>query len=56
MGIMKSIISRLSKLGFMTYSHENMILIAPPLIITEEQIREELSKVDKVLSEVDKEI
>lgn len=55
-GIMKPIISRLSKLGFMTYSHENMILIAPPLIITEEQIREELSKVDKVLSEVDKEI
>jgi len=55
-GIMKSIISRLSKLGFMTYSHENMILIAPPLIITEEQIKEELLKVDKVLSEVDKEI
>lgn len=55
-GIMKSIIGRLSKKGFMTYSHENMILIAPPLIITSEQIREELKKVDEVLSEVDKEI
>lgn len=55
-GIMKSIIGRLSKKGFMTYSHENMILIAPPLIITAEQIREELKKVDEVLSEVDKEI
>lgn len=55
-GIMKSIIGRLSKKGFMTYSHENMILIAPPLIITAEQIRQELKKVDEVLSEVDKEI
>ncbi len=54
-GVMKSIIGRLSKKGFMTYSHENMILIAPPLIITAEQITEELKKVDEVLSEVDTE-
>lgn len=55
-GIMKSIIGRLSKKGFMTYSHENMILIAPPLIITAEQLTEELQKLDEVLTEVDGEI
>jgi len=30
-----------------------MIFVSPPLIITEEQIREEMAKVDEVLSEVD---
>lgn len=55
-GVMKKIIGKLSAKGFMTYSHENMILIAPPLIITGEQIVEELSKLDEVLWEVDKEI
>lgn len=55
-GVMKGIIGRLSAKGFMTYSHENMILIAPPLIITGEQIIEELVKLDEVLSEVDTEI
>ncbi|MBS1324991.1 MAG: hypothetical protein HP044_03560, partial [Oscillospiraceae bacterium] len=40
--------------GFMTYSHENMILISPPLIITPEQVREEMAKVDEVLDEADK--
>ena len=39
---------------FMTFGHENMILVAPPLIITEEQLREELAKLDEVLGEVDK--
>jgi taurine---2-oxoglutarate transaminase len=53
---MKSINGKLSKKGFMTYTHENMIIIAPPLIITAEQITEELQKVDEVLTEVDAEI
>lgn len=52
-GIMGSIIGKLKAKGFMTYSHENMILIAPPLIITEEQVREEMAKVDEVLYDVD---
>ena len=39
----------------MTYSHENMIFICPPLIITEEQLTEELLKLDEVLGIVDKE-
>ena len=37
----------------MTYSHENMIFICPPLIITEEQLTEEMKKMDEVLSIVD---
>lgn len=53
-GIMGKIIGMLKAKRFMTYSHENMILIAPPLIITEAQIREEMAKVDEVLAEVDK--
>ncbi|MGN0178989.1 MAG: aminotransferase class III-fold pyridoxal phosphate-dependent enzyme [Monoglobaceae bacterium] len=51
-GIMKSIIGKLAAKGFMTYSHENMILICPPLIITPEQVKEEMKKVDEVLAEV----
>ncbi len=51
-GIMKSIIGKLKEKGFMTYSHENMILICPPLIITPEQIKEEMKKVDEVIAEI----
>lgn len=53
-GIMGKIIGMLKAKGFMCYSHENMILISPPLIITEEQVKEEMVKVDEVLDEVDK--
>jgi taurine--2-oxoglutarate transaminase len=52
-GIMPGIIGELKKRAFMTYSHENMIMVAPPLIITEEQLREEMAKMDDVLSLVD---
>lgn len=52
-GTMKQIVGMLAKEGFMTYSHENMILVAPPLIITPAQIQEELAKLDKVLAYVD---
>lgn len=55
-GVMKSITGRLANKGFMTYSHENMIIIAPPLIITAGQLMEEMIKVDEVLTEVDAEI
>lgn len=54
-GIMGKIIGMLKAAKFMTYSHENMILICPPLIITAEQLREELAKLDVVLSTVDSE-
>ncbi len=52
-GIMGGIVGKLKAKKFMTYSHENMILVCPPLIITPEQLREEMQKVDEVLTEVD---
>ena len=52
-GIMRGINGKLAARGFMTYTHENMIIVAPPLIITEEQLTEELEKLDAVLSDVD---
>lgn len=52
--VMGKIISALKTKGFVTYSHENMIFVSPPLIITEEQIREEMAKVDEVLTDTDK--
>lgn len=54
-GIMGKILSELKERKFMTYTHENMILVAPPLIITKEQLEEELIKLDEVLGIVDKE-
>jgi taurine--2-oxoglutarate transaminase len=53
-GIMKQINGQLAAKGFMTYTHENMILVAPPLIITKEQLAEELQKLDEVLDAVDR--
>ena len=50
---MGKIIGMLKAKKFMTYSHENMIFVNPALIITEEQLREEMVKVDEVLTEVD---
>jgi taurine--2-oxoglutarate transaminase len=52
-GIMKMLIGALAAKGFMTYSHENMIFIAPPLIISEEQLREEMAKLDETLCMAD---
>jgi taurine--2-oxoglutarate transaminase len=54
-GVMGKILGMLKERRFMTYTHENMILIAPPLIITEEQLVEEMAKLDEVLGIVDKE-
>ncbi|WP_455715758.1 aminotransferase class III-fold pyridoxal phosphate-dependent enzyme [Anaerosporobacter sp.] len=54
-GVMGSLVGKLKEKGFMTYSHENMLFVNPPLIITEEQLREELVKMDEVLDVVDKE-
>lgn len=52
-GIMGGINKKLAAKGFMTYTHENVIIVAPPLIITAAQIKEELLKLDEVLAEVD---
>ena len=55
-GKMGKILGLLRARKFLTYTHENMILIAPPLIITGEQIREEIAKLDEVLTIVDQEM
>lgn len=54
-GVMPKIKGLLAKRKFMTYTHENIIIIAPPLIITEQQLIEEMAKMDEVLSVVDSE-
>ncbi len=52
-GTMDSIVQSLIRKGFYTYSHENMIIVAPPLIITKEQLLEAMDILDGVLGEVD---
>ena len=54
--IMTSIVGKLAEEGFWTYSHENMIIVAPPLIITAEQLHEAMRIMDKVLDWVDEEL
>ena len=53
-GIMPKIIGMLMNKGFFTDAHENMIVVAPPLIITEEELTEAMKIMDKVLDSVDK--
>ena len=52
-GIMPKILGMLKADGFWTYSHENMIVVCPPLTITEEELREQMAIMDKVLDSVD---
>jgi taurine--2-oxoglutarate transaminase len=54
--VMAKINQALAARGFMTYTHENMILVAPPLIIAAGQLAEEMQKLDGVLSIVDGQI
>ena len=55
-GVMGKLVGMLKEKRFMTYSHENMLLVSPPLIITEEQIKEEMVKMDEVLTYADNEL
>ncbi|HEY5586813.1 MAG TPA: aminotransferase class III-fold pyridoxal phosphate-dependent enzyme [Ruminiclostridium sp.] len=52
--IMKKIIGMLGEKGFYTYSHENCLIIAPPLIITDLELESAMVIMDEVLCEVDK--
>lgn len=53
-GKMGKILGQLRQRKFCTYAHENMVIVAPPLIITEEQLREEMAKMDEVCDFVQK--
>ncbi|WP_147564719.1 aminotransferase class III-fold pyridoxal phosphate-dependent enzyme [Clostridium tyrobutyricum] len=52
-GRMTKIIGMLKEKGFSTYSHENSIMIAPPLIINKEELEEALDILDDVMDSVD---
>lgn len=53
-GIMGKIVGMLKAKGFNTYSHEACIFVCPPLIITEEELAENMAILDEVLTEADK--
>lgn len=52
-GVMPKVLGMLRKEGFWTYTHENIVIVAPPLIIKEQQIIEAMDIMDKVLDSVD---
>lgn len=52
-GLMSKIVGMLKKEGFSTYSHENMLFVSPPLIITEEELRAAMDILDRVMASVD---
>jgi len=51
--IMPKIIKMLFEKGFSTYSHENIIIVAPPLVIKEDELKEAMLVLDDVLGWVD---
>lgn len=52
--LMGKICGMLKAKGFSTYTHENIIIVAPPLIIKEDELRTAMAMLDEVLAEVDK--
>ena len=55
-GLMGKFISMLSANGFYTYSHESTVIIAPPLVITEEQINEAMDVFEHTLTQFEKNV
>ncbi|MCQ2010434.1 aminotransferase class III-fold pyridoxal phosphate-dependent enzyme [Sporolactobacillus sp. STSJ-5] len=49
-GLMKKFVGLLLEQGFYTYSHESSVMIAPPLIITEEQINKAMNLFESALA------
>jgi len=52
-GTMKKILSILKSEGFWNYSHDNVLIVAPPLTIKEDQLKEAMDIMDKALDFVD---
>ena len=51
---MGKVMGMLKKAGYASYNNENGVMVAPPLIITEQELREGLAILDEVFYEVDK--
>lgn len=51
--IMKKILSILKSEGFWNYSHDNVLIVAPPLTIKEDELKEAMDIMDRVLDFVD---
>ncbi|MDR2458167.1 MAG: aminotransferase class III-fold pyridoxal phosphate-dependent enzyme [Clostridiales Family XIII bacterium] len=51
---MPKVLGILKDAGFATYTNENGVMIAPPLIITEKELTEALAIFDKALNKIDK--
>lgn len=49
-GLMARFVGMLIENGFYTYSHESSVMIAPPLVITEQEINEAMDIFEQVLS------
>lgn len=54
-GLMSKFVSLLSEQGFYTYSHESSVIIAPPLVITEEQINAAMDIFESVVKQFETE-
>ena len=52
--LMNKFISMLLKKGFYTYSHESSIIIAPPLVITVDELNEAMDIFENVIQEFEK--
>ncbi len=52
----KEIMKRLRQGGVMTFIHWNTLFVVPPLVITEDELREGLAVIDEVLEFVDSQI
>jgi taurine--2-oxoglutarate transaminase len=51
---MATVMGLLKKAGYSSYNNENGVMVAPPLTINEQELREGLAILDSVLDEVDK--
>lgn len=51
--LIKTILTRLKELGVQTYARWNVIMLAPPLCITKEELNEGLEKIDTCLTIAD---
>jgi Adenosylmethionine-8-amino-7-oxononanoate aminotransferase len=54
--LMNKFIAMLLDKGFYTYSHESSVIIAPPLIITKDELNEAIDIFETVLKDFEKEV